>query len=661
MAFARYDRHSIFNAAANHSDPGQYMVNIAFAQQGRTGSEMGYYEDWCADFISDCAIVAGQTAAIPASANVTGLTGNICSTAAGGREVSVAEAKAGDIALIDWPDSGSKWDHVEIVVGSNGSSVNTIGGNSGKTTATQNKYLYRQVVYHEPLRGYNEIRIFRPNYKQIIPPSNLQINSNKTQYRLGETATFSFSYENATEVFIPIDINGQRKHFIDVKDKNTFSLNLAETGDYYYCLYAKNTIGEIATDYFYFHVSDAVPDNMWIHSDKEQYNIGDNVTFSFSYSNAAEVFIPIDVNGQRKHFIDVKGKSVYSLKLTEAGDYSFCLYARNATGEIATDYYNFHVNDSVSDRMWINSDRKQYCIGDTAIFSFSCVNASELFIPIDVNGKRQYFIDVKDKNTYSLNLTEAGDYFYCIYERDAEGEIATKYSHFYVYDSVPEEGWISSDQTNVPINGKITFQYDALYATHFVLGVWDGKNLAVTDVGTDRQYTLAFNEIGTFKVHVAAYNEFGHIDTSNIIINVYNPECIHDWEWVIDKTADCASEGLKHQKCDKCGQIQNQNTIVGFTDHSWNIEEVITSTCAKEGKMFFLCTVCGKTKEEPLEKMPHADNNDDGICDECGTVLEVSQHDPNCVCGQYHTGPFAKFIIFFHRIIDLFRNQFKFV
>ena len=46
-------------------NPGQTVANIAYAQVGKSGSALGYTEDWCADFVSDCADLAGQSAAVP--------------------------------------------------------------------------------------------------------------------------------------------------------------------------------------------------------------------------------------------------------------------------------------------------------------------------------------------------------------------------------------------------------------------------------------------------------------------------------------------------------------------------------------------------------------------------------------------------------------------
>ena len=41
------------------------MIAIALAQKDRTGSSLGYTEDWCAEFVSDCAILANVDDVIP--------------------------------------------------------------------------------------------------------------------------------------------------------------------------------------------------------------------------------------------------------------------------------------------------------------------------------------------------------------------------------------------------------------------------------------------------------------------------------------------------------------------------------------------------------------------------------------------------------------------
>lgn len=107
-------------------DPGQNMVNIALAQEGKKGSQLNYTEDWCADFVSDCAILAGQDTVIPHNANVRNLA-----SAIKGEETSTPDV--GDICIFDWPDVEGPYDHVEIVYKVNGSTVYTVGGNAGST------------------------------------------------------------------------------------------------------------------------------------------------------------------------------------------------------------------------------------------------------------------------------------------------------------------------------------------------------------------------------------------------------------------------------------------------------------------------------------------------------------------------------------------------
>ena len=131
--------------------------------------------------------------------------------------------------------------------------------------------------------------------------------------------------------------------------------------------------------------------------------------------------------------------------------------------------------------------------------------------------------------------------------------------------------------------------------------------------------------------------------------------CEHVWgEW---KNAD----GKNHQRVrTKCGESEQEA-------HKWDGGKVTRpATCSKEGEKTFTCTVCGATKaesiaktmhspvvlpgkaptcEEPglsdgtvcevcnevleaqkkLDPLGHVDNNDDGVCDNCGAKLREDQ------------------------------------
>lgn len=125
------------NFSSNYSlgsDPAQNMVNIAFAQEGKKGSQLGYNSDWCAWFVADCARLAGQDTIIPEKGRVRDLA-----SAIKGEETSTPQV--GDICIFDWNSVSGPYDHVEIVYQVSGSTVYTIGGNSGSTGSYKTNYV----------------------------------------------------------------------------------------------------------------------------------------------------------------------------------------------------------------------------------------------------------------------------------------------------------------------------------------------------------------------------------------------------------------------------------------------------------------------------------------------------------------------------------------
>lgn len=133
------------------------LVSVAMAQLGRTGASFQYSEEWCADFVSDCAKLAGQSSAIPAHNNVYGLAANILRA---GGSVVTSNPQPGDICFIDWNGDGN-WDHVEIVYMAVDSAVYTVGGNSGNQRSSLNT---RYVTKHTPLLKQYVAQVLRPNY-----------------------------------------------------------------------------------------------------------------------------------------------------------------------------------------------------------------------------------------------------------------------------------------------------------------------------------------------------------------------------------------------------------------------------------------------------------------------------------------------------------------
>ena len=114
------------------------MVNIALAQKGRTGAQFGYTEQWCCDFVCDVAKLAGQSAAVPAYGAVKGLYDRIIKK--GGKDVTAANAKPGDMVCIDWDpsDGTTSYAHIEMVYKVSNGKIYTVGGNTGTNNGTTN-------------------------------------------------------------------------------------------------------------------------------------------------------------------------------------------------------------------------------------------------------------------------------------------------------------------------------------------------------------------------------------------------------------------------------------------------------------------------------------------------------------------------------------------
>lgn len=152
--FAYQNRSGNFNRNYSLTGDGAHdVVSVAAAQLGKTGSNLGYSEQWCADFVSDCALLAGQSAAIPADANCTNLRKKIIN--AGGFVVSKTSAKPGDIVF--YGTNGG--DHVEIVYAASNGNISTYGGNSGSEGN-----LYNRKVKQHATQTMTIAYIVRPNY-----------------------------------------------------------------------------------------------------------------------------------------------------------------------------------------------------------------------------------------------------------------------------------------------------------------------------------------------------------------------------------------------------------------------------------------------------------------------------------------------------------------
>ncbi len=198
------------------------MVAIAFAQMGKRGIDFGYKMNWCTNFIGDCAILAGQSAAIPLTLYFEPLEEYILE--AGGYEVSLEEAKPGDLCILK--NFSYFANHIELVYAADGTTISTIGGNS----PTSSFYLYNTVSSRESVTDVH--KILRPNYAKLTNiPAN--VTSNQTTYRHDAEVEITWSsVVNADSYRIDMYCDGRQLLSKNVGSSNSYVFTPDEVGHY---------------------------------------------------------------------------------------------------------------------------------------------------------------------------------------------------------------------------------------------------------------------------------------------------------------------------------------------------------------------------------------------------------------------------------------------
>ena len=97
----------------------------------------------------------------------------------------------------------------------------------------------------------------------------------------------------------------------------------------------------------------------------------------------------------------------------------------------------------------------------------------------------------------------------------------------------------------------------------------------------------------------------------------------HIAETVTGKAATCTETGLTNgQKCKVCGMVLTAQENIPMLDHVYD-NGVVTkeATCTSLAVKTYTCMTCGNTKYENIDGYgEHVDSNNNGECDNCGTV-----------------------------------------
>ena len=489
----------------------QDVATIAKSQAGRTCSDFGYsgvdYGAWCDEYVADCLENAGCDDSIVAHG---GTVADFEKKMRKRGAVVVSSPQPGDLLFFSWS-------HVEIVTRVEGSTVYCAGGNNQGKTYPGGRCAGERNAQSVAKSMGGSIRLYlRPNYKGVNPnpPTNLSISSDKTAYKVGESINFSFSYSNATDVYILIDANGVRvEPWANVTGKTSYSCTFNEPGYYVYRLYAVNEYGTPATEWKVFTVYDREPDNMYVQCDKNSYAVGETINFNFSVNNAETAYILIDANGVRvEPWANVTGKTSYSCSFDKPGYYVYRLYAVNEYGTPATEWKVFTVYDKEPDNMSIQCDKDCYAVGETINFDFSVNNAETAYVLIDANGVRvEPWANVTGETSYSCSFDEPGYYVYRLYAVNRYGTPATEWKAFTVYDEEPNNMSIQCDKDCYAIGETINFDFSVTNAENAYILI-DANGVRVepwANVTGKTSYSYTFDEPGRYVYRLYAVNKYG--------------------------------------------------------------------------------------------------------------------------------------------------------
>lgn len=604
QAFATQNRMSNYSRSFSLSGNGATdIVNVARAQIGKTGSQLGYSEEWCADFVSDCAALANQGGVIPRNGYCPSLQSAI--TSAGGYEVSIGSARAGDIAF--YGPGGAN--HVEIVYANNNGRISTIGGNSGSGGSC-----YARSVRDHSYQTMTITRILRPNYGQassVLPgtvdtswdvPANVTASHRITTYDQwgnaesnhyidpGDRCYVAEVYTNGfVKVQYPVS-GGQRWAYAKASD---FSLSKKQTlpatrlSAWFSLSPMGNGVSSVRyNDLVYLCYRLETQDGKLLDGSIGNYDVKETIykpdgsSASYTYGNnnnwIADRFAS---GGTYRGVVQISGDYTGSVEttLTIPQPYKVICASWFSATPMGTEvtsmekgkeyYYCFSLvaNEKGYYNQSINTEYKA---------------AQDLYSP-DGRKVGTWSNDKTDHNYIRFTATQSGNYKgittltgmpYGTEESTCLCKDAVKLQEISI-SRYPTKTTYAVGESLSTSGMVVTAKYS------------DGKTKNVTSYKVTGGNT---NKIGKSTVTVS-YSEGGVTKTASYVIQVN--EASHKYgAWTVTKKATCTASGSEQRKCSVCGKVESRT--VKATGHNY-INKVINPTAAQQGYTLHTCLACG--------------------------------------------------------------------
>lgn len=123
--------------------------------------------------------------------------------------------------------------------------------------------------------------------------------------------------------------------------------------------------------------------------------------------------------------------------------------------------------------------------------------------------------------------------------------------------------------------------------------------------------------------HISKKIDKSTADHVTVTIDAVKPTC----------TKDGSSEGLF---CRVCQKYIVKPEIIDATGHDFDFDnvkvDVIEPTCTDKGAGHVFCKNCGEALHVEVDKLPHVDDDGDGLCDVCQYDMKVQTCKTHCFC-----------------------------
>lgn len=449
------------------SNAADNLVAVARAQLGKTKAQLGYTEAWCADFVSDCAKLAGIGGKIPSNGSCYYLYNAVLN--AGGQVVS--NPQKGDLVFYYCKSCKSvPWVHVGIMINSSQS----IEGNYGGKVSSVNG-AYRDSYNHTVASGTVVRKFVRPAYQSqsascscsasyageyIVNTSSLPLNIRNSH---GGGSVIG-SIPKGTKVHVS-KANGSWAHVsyngvsglcsMDYLSKvKTQNLDIRVR-----CWFSNTGMGNVISDcktgddlYLCYELYDAVTGKRWNQLENRSYQVKETVYnpdgsehFSHTYDNSDYCWIKVNpvASGNYKGKIELTGDRIGSVECTiqarELRIAARCWFSREKMGKESDSGYSddgmvylcYEIIDRNSGQHWNKVDNANYTVKETiynpdgsVCYSYTYdrsdydwigINADKPGIyrgVVEISGDRSgsvdYTFEVKARKTYTITYNANG-------------------------------------------------------------------------------------------------------------------------------------------------------------------------------------------------------------------------------------------------------------